>query len=441
MSRIDLNNPETWNKPGWKANSCYINTALWALFYNDIYIDLIRRTPLIPNSNHEIVGYEGEIQTALIHFYEAIHSSQQMSRVEVYSITENIRNNLSLLTQNNDWLLETFDPAEFLMQISEIFENVNNCNINSNLLPFIRVSDLNINAYGKKVTFNMFGDGKSCDFIHDGLIVQYGDGRDAILEEKYYSIGKYKLYAFLHWFGRGHYNCYFEFNNKWYIFDDTDSYIREVLEVKRKTIYNQSFLFFYKFDESISTDENVTLTDYFARDNRTLSIIDNDEPDPQSQKLAASEYYSDEWESPDDFFKTKNWLEVFNRCNSIEKDKKAQETEELDFAGKIEKLGDEYVEASETRHGDYEAARIGKSKEEQDRLKQTYEAENEAAKTAYEVKLNELESKLKEFNKNGGTKRKQIIKCKSSKKNRNYNKRKKTRKNKKIKKHKKSRKT
>jgi hypothetical protein len=347
----------------------------------------------MPNSNREIVGYEGEIQTNLIEFYNAIHSSQQMTRADVYSITENIRGYLSRITGNKKWLSTTFDPAEFLTQISGIFENVNNCNINSNLLPFIRVSDLNINAYGKNVTCNMFGDRKSCDFIHNGLIVQYGDGRDAILEEKYYLIGKYKLYAFLHWVGASHYSCYFEFNNKWYFFDDLNDYIREVPTLKRKIIYNESFLFFYKFDESISRDINVTLTDYFASDDRTLSIIDDDESHgqsfrsiiTQSQRSAVST--ADLPERGDSFparNNQKNWLQVFNICNDTEKDKKAQKTK----------------------------------------------AETE-----------ELESKLKEFNaKKGGTKRKQIIKCKLSKKNKIYIKRKKSRKDNKIKKHKKSRK-
>ena len=121
MSRIDTNNPLTWNKPRYKTNSCYANSSLWALLYNDVYIDLIKGTSLMPNSDAQILGYEGEIQSKLIEFYNAIHSIKKMSRDDVYSITENIRNYLSLYTTNNGWKTRAQDPEEFLRNISNIF--------------------------------------------------------------------------------------------------------------------------------------------------------------------------------------------------------------------------------------------------------------------------------------------------------------------------------
>ena len=330
---IDRNNPETWNRPGWEALSCYANSALWALLYNNVYIDLISYTSVIPNANFNIVDSELEIKTSLLDFHDAINSNQRINNRDVYSYTKTIRNNLFLITKNNEWNSNPMDPVDFLMAISQIFENVNNCVIDNNLLPLIKPGDLNINAYGKTVTFNMFGENKSCNFNRsDGLIVQYGDGRDVIFEEKYYSIGKYKLYAFLHYIDENHYSCYFEFNNEWYNFDDWENghqgRIIKVQRVKRKTIYNHSFLFFYKIDETILSQENVTLTEYFNRDDRTLSIVDDDEPvanqisssfrftSPTSSEKLTYSFQPQPQIQP----QTKNWLKIFNRCNDIKEE-------------------------------------------------------------------------------------------------------------------------
>ena len=328
---IDLNNPETWNRPGWEANSCYANVALWALLYNNVYIDLISGTELIPNSDFNVIDSESEIKENLLYFHDAINYDRHINSKDVYNFTKNIRQEISYLTNNDDWKTQFMDPADFLIEVSEIFKNINNCNIENNLLPLIRLGDLDINASGKTVTFKMYDEAKSCDFNrHNGLIVQYGDRRDANLEEKYYSIGKYKLYAFLHWVGGGHYSCYFEFNNEWYNFDDYENMhqgrIIKVQRVKRTTIYNDSFIFFYKFDETILTDINVTLTEYFSRDDRRLSIV---EPrvNPKASSVRSTTQLPLKEVTTYNLqpqIETKNWLEIFNRCNDIKEELEPQ---------------------------------------------------------------------------------------------------------------------
>lgn len=500
---IDRNNPETWNRPGWESNSCYANSALWALLYNNVYVDLISGTELIPNVDLNVVESESEIKENLSNFHYAINSDERMNSIDVYNFTKNIRQEISNLKKAEEWKTEGMDPADFLMAISQIYTKINNCDINSNLLPLIRLGDLNINASGKTVTFKMFGEAKSCDFnSNDGLIVQYGDGRDPILEEKYYSIGKYKLYAFIHYINRNHYSCYFEFNNEWYNFDDLENghqgRIIKVERVERKIIYNESFIFFYKFDETILTDINVTLTEYFSRDDRTLSIVDDHEP------LANSKASSFRFTTPlpskevttynfQPQIETKNWIEIFNRCNDIKEElephyktiedvDKAIKNVEEEYQSEIIKLNKEYDEEilkyqgasgsnneieqkiNEKRIDALKLIR-GKAREtikdlEEIKRKLKTETPQETVKPEAIIQKStrergtpeEIIKKRKERNateedlsekrerSEGGTKRNQINKCKLSRKNSNYNKGKKSRKCKKNRKGKKSRK-
>jgi len=432
---IDRNNPETWNRPGWEANSCYANSALWALLYNNVYIDLIRDTEVLPNSNLDIVDFELEIKTSLLDLHDAINSNQHMNSKDVYNFTKNIRQGISDIKNDEEWKTAGMDPAEFLMAISEIFKNINNCDIDNNLLPLIKPGDLNINASEKTVTFKMFGENKSCNFNrNDGLIVQYGDGRNAIFEEKYYSIEKYKLYAFLHYIDENHYSCYFEFNNEWYNFDDLKNgyqgRIIKVQRVERKTIYNESFLFFYKIDETILSEENVTLTEYFNRDDRTLSIVDDHEPvanqipssfrftSPTSREKLT--YSFQPQPQPQIQPQTKNWLKIFNRCNDI---KEELATVNPLVVGTPETVNPPPVVTPET---------VNSSPVVTPRKRGTPEA------IIKKRQLVEEGTTEKRGRSEGGTKRNKITKCKLSKKNSNYNKYIKSRKYKKTRKCKKT---
>ena len=284
---INPNDPRTWNRPGWANNSCYANAALWALLYNDIYINLIKTTPIKEANNTQ----QSDIKIALNTFYKNVHNYQQEKNV--YKNTKIIREALSTITNDVTWLNSSFDPSEFLRAISNIYNisQINNTLIVSQNNPeimFLPIINLPFNYTIKNnnnnnivITDNDILTGGIAQQLNynfnacNGLILEYpkpgvvnqtnaeANFRDItrITIDKWYSIGQYKLYAFLHWQGGYHYACYFEFNDHWYIFDDTGngskgSIINADMRNISLILSNQSFLIFYKIDNNLDLNSN-----------------------------------------------------------------------------------------------------------------------------------------------------------------------------------------
>jgi hypothetical protein len=137
------------------------------------------------------------------------------------------------------------------------------------------------NTQDKIITVNTGSDNNICTFSPEtnGLILQYGENK-LVIKIKFYSIGKYRLYAFLHYVKKGHYVCYFEFNNEWYQFDDYgDSQkgsINKVINFNKNEFENECFLFFYEVDDSLEFNVNVTMDEYLEDEDHTLIITDDE---------------------------------------------------------------------------------------------------------------------------------------------------------------------
>lgn len=286
---IDSNNPTTWNRPKWENNSCYANASLWGLLYNDIFIDLIKNTETKNEKADKqfqnktipadiINNNRTTIKRNLIEFHNSIqNTSNKKSPEEVYSYTRNIRESLTNIS-NSNWNTITADPQEFLSIISEQFDEINICNSSTRntpenkFLPIINLPQKSIvtNETPKTISIKTNYDTNECKFNQDtnGLIVQYG-GPGAQIPEKFYSIGQYKLYAFLHYINEGHYACYFEFNDNWYIFDDFENNRNgsivsvDLTKNSSKIIREECYLFFYKIDDSLKLGENVLFSAKF----------------------------------------------------------------------------------------------------------------------------------------------------------------------------------
>jgi hypothetical protein len=325
------NDPTTWNKPGWESNSCYANSSLWALLYNDVFFNLIETTdtqiadkelnfnklspPKIIDkdtvNNNRLL-----IKTNLINFHNSIHNESSITPQYFYNYTRDIRQDLTNIS-SKDWTKNTDDPQQFLYAISAQFNDINNCdmsyshtqekNISRQFLPIIGLG-LNSkieNSQEKKITItNGANDTTNCTFSSNtnGLIIQYGD-KGTIIKDKFYSIGKYKLYAFLHYINEGHYACYFEFNNNWYIFDDFKNDSQGLIEnidmskIDSKILNNDSFLFFYKIDDKLKFGDNILCSTQFNK--KTPTPVQSKPLVQQSVK--------------------KDWLKMFNECNSAAK--------------------------------------------------------------------------------------------------------------------------
>jgi hypothetical protein len=342
MSTIAIisDNPTTWNRPGWKDNSCYANASLWALLYNDAYKLFINDTKIkkeITDLKKEVTKEDGTkeekilatvdvlnsnkkiVKDNLINFQNAIQNySTRINSSVILDYTTAIRGALSKITGNNDLLRNFFSPDEFLGIIGTVFINNDKLsldgNVDSMVFPIITLTpDYTIeNTSDKNITTSYKNPDTSTSYVlEDQLIIDYpklGLSSDVVVEgsfnelagqhsEKFYSIGQYKLYAFVHWQGGSHYVCYFEFNNEWYQFDDyTNNHngsIKKVLNLKDSEIYNESFLFFYKFDNTLSLNTNVTITEYLQTGGNALIITNNatkledsEQPQPPARQIS-----------------------------------------------------------------------------------------------------------------------------------------------------------
>jgi hypothetical protein len=342
MSTIAIisDNPTTWNRPGWKDNSCYANASLWALLYNDAYKLFINDTKIkkeITDLKKEVTKEDGTkeekilatvdvlnsnkkiVKDNLINFQNAIQNySTRINSSVILDYTTAIRGALSKITGNNDLLRNFFSPDEFLGIIGTVFVNNPIIKINSSsdtmVFPIITLTpDYTIeNTSDKNITTSYKNPDTSTSYVLENqLIIDYpklGLSSDVVVEgsfnelagqhsEKFYSIGQYKLYAFVHWQGGSHYVCYFEFNNEWYQFDDyTNNHngsIKKVLNLKDSEIYNESFLFFYKFDNTLSLNTNVTITEYLQTGGNALIITNNatkledsEQPQPPARQIS-----------------------------------------------------------------------------------------------------------------------------------------------------------
>lgn len=332
---IDSNNPTTWNRPKWENNSCYANASLWGLLYNDIFIDLIKNTETKNEKEDKqfqnktipvdiINNNRTTIKRNLIEFHNSIqNTSDKKSPEEVYSYTRNIRESLTNIS-NSNWNTITADPQEFLSIISEQFDDINICNSSTSntpenkFLPIINLPQKSIvtNETPKTISIKTNDDINECKFNQDtnGLIVQYG-GPGAQIPEKFYSIGQYKLYAFLHYINEGHYACYFEFNDNWYIFDDFENNRNgsivsvDLTKNSNKIIREECYLFFYKIDDSLKLGENVLFSAKFkfqkeATNQQVKPLVKSQvkplEEEPEVftssiQKINKCEQYGNDW--------------------------------------------------------------------------------------------------------------------------------------------------
>jgi hypothetical protein len=318
---IRANDPTTWNRPGCNNNSCYANSALWALLYNNTYKEFIKDTQIkqattdlkvnvetnsvttekvvatiiVLNNNKEIV------KKNLINFQNDIQNHGTIIESSIIlSYTTAIMTALSKITGNNDLKNNFLAPDEFLQIISTVFANNSQINLNNRSylsFPIIILtpeyttiqnnSDKNITiSSDKNDTFDTYSlkNELIIDYPKLGLDNDFVEGDFKTLSkqhsEKFYSIGKYKLYAFIHWQGGSHYVCYFEFNDEWYQFNDTGNNnkgsIKKVLNLNKSEIFNESFLFFYKIDDTLNLGKNVTITEYLSTSVHTLNITSSE---------------------------------------------------------------------------------------------------------------------------------------------------------------------
>lgn len=315
-------NPTTWNRPGWANNSCYANSVLWALLYNNLYKDFINNT-LIKKEVKDLVYRTKIVATVtdlnknkqivkdnLINFQNAIQNyNTTIESSVILGYTSNIRDALSKMTGNNDLLGRFFSPDEFLGIIGTVFINNDklsfNNTSNSMVFPIITLTpNYTIeNDTEKNITLTYTSSSPITYKLENELIIDYpklGLSSKVVVEasfadlskersEKFYSIGKYKLYAFIHWQGGSHYVCYFEFYNEWYQFDDMGNAqkgsIKKVISLKESEVYNESFLFFYVFDYTLDMNKNVTITDYLQNGGNTLNIT-NDSTSLEEPKIS-----------------------------------------------------------------------------------------------------------------------------------------------------------
>jgi hypothetical protein len=264
MSTIAIisDNPTTWNKPGWYNNSCYANSSLWAILYNNNYyptIENIDKTVVTPDQNIIING--------LTNFHNnIINNNNEITYNDFYNnSTLIIRQKIAELTkdkvpkdENGDyWLTQPASPYHFLEEIQAILQPSLNGGVLFQFQP-LGVDETLENSSNNIIQITYTKTNTSNDIkVGENLIIEY-----AIIPgypiDKYFRIGQYELYAFLYYPGGIHYSCFFSLLNSsneliWYKFDDyTNSHqgsielVGDISKIDNTLFFFQTTLFFYK---------------------------------------------------------------------------------------------------------------------------------------------------------------------------------------------------
>ena len=126
MSTIDANNPLTWKAPSNNANSCYVNSALWGLLYDDSFINIINIV------NTDVLTKDGDkrkcepveikkLKTALANYKDGILDGSIDINDAVTNIREIFQNCAE--DQGTEWKSQVGDSSNFLSVLDGLLIN------------------------------------------------------------------------------------------------------------------------------------------------------------------------------------------------------------------------------------------------------------------------------------------------------------------------------
>jgi hypothetical protein len=128
MSTFDPNNPLTWNVPEWFNMSCYINSALWGLLYNDSFTKVIQNVDTAILTDNAVYvkdpnkcgpGVFEKLKQLLLNYKKGILDSSIQMKPQLEEIRKIFQTCSS--DKTTDWNSQIGDPSIVVNIIDELF--------------------------------------------------------------------------------------------------------------------------------------------------------------------------------------------------------------------------------------------------------------------------------------------------------------------------------
>jgi len=116
--------PKTWNAPNNKNYSCYINSALWGLLYNNSFLPIIKRVNtniLTDNPKKCDEKIFNNLKFELENYKNGILNKPPDINLAVVNIRKILQDCYPI--KNMNWTTNMGDPSEFLIAINNLFTN------------------------------------------------------------------------------------------------------------------------------------------------------------------------------------------------------------------------------------------------------------------------------------------------------------------------------
>jgi hypothetical protein len=349
MSIIEPNNPLTWNKPGWFSNSCYANSSLWAILYNNNYY------PTIENiDKNGITEEQNKIINGLTNFHDnIINNNNNNNKINFKDFYDNstltIREQIAESTKDkkpeddngNYWLTGSASPYHFLDEIQQILKPL----LTDDGVLF-QYQPLGVDETLENNSDNIIQITNTSNNIKVGenLIIQYSIIQNYPID-KYFRIGQYELYAFLYYPGGIHYSCFFSLLNHsneliWYKFDDyinsnqgSIELVGDISKIDNTLFFFQTTLFFYKKNIALSLSDNELCStkfnyqiQYIQEKSQEALKIAQTAPTPESKTGLIKKTSSSSSSRAQSFKQTQNpktnnsSVQVANKCEQYEQE-------------------------------------------------------------------------------------------------------------------------